>query len=81
MTGLVADGQGYIPASDDKPVMPAFHVNPDEDLYRFFEHLKERGVKMLDENVRWFSDEAKVFLLEETQRDMYWSLSRGASEN
>ena len=28
LIGLVADGHGYIPASDDKPVMPAIHVDP-----------------------------------------------------
>ena len=67
LIGLVADGHGYIPASDDKPVMPAIHVDPKEDFEEFFNHLKEEGVKMLDENVRSFSNEARVFLVEDPE--------------
>ncbi len=67
LIGLVADGHGYIPASDDKPVMPAFHVVPSEDFEAFFEYLKTQGVKMLDENVRSFSEESKVFLVEDPE--------------
>ena len=47
--------------------MPAFHVDPKEDFEGFFEYLRENGVKMLDENVRSFSDEAKVFLAEDPE--------------
>lgn len=67
LIGLVADGHGYIPASDDKPVMPAFHVDPTEDFEAFFEYLKANDVKMLDEHVRMFSGEAKVFLIEDPE--------------
>lgn len=67
LIGLVADGHGYIPASEEKPVMPAIHVDPKEDFEGFFEYLKGKGVKMLDENVRSFSDDAKVFLIEDPE--------------
>jgi catechol 2,3-dioxygenase-like lactoylglutathione lyase family enzyme len=67
LIGLVADGHGYLPASDDKPVMPAIHVDPKEDFEEIFEYLKGKGVKMLDEKVRSFSDEAKVFLVEDPE--------------
>jgi len=67
LIGLVADGHGYIPASDEKPVMPAFHVDPKEDFEGFFEYLKGKGVKMLDENVRSFSGDARVFLIEDPE--------------
>ena len=44
--GLVADGHGYLPASEDKPVMLAIHLAPGEDMEEFFEYLKGKGVKM-----------------------------------
>ena len=44
--------------------MPAIHVDPKEE---FFNHLKEEGVKMLDEKVRSFSNEARVFLVEDPE--------------
>jgi len=65
--GLVADGHGYLPASEDKPVMPAIHLAPGEDMEGFFEYLRKRGVKMLDEEVRSFSSTAKVFLVEDPE--------------
>ena len=65
--GLVADGHGYLPASKDKPVMPAIHLAPSEDIEAFFEYLKSKEVKMLDEEVRNFSSIAKVFLVEDTE--------------
>ena len=65
--GLVADGHGYLPASENKPVMPAIHLAPDEDLEEFFKYLKEKGVKMLDKEVRSFSSIAKVFLIEDPE--------------
>ena len=65
--GLVADGHGYLPASEDKPVMPAIHLAPEEDIEEFFTYLKTNGVKMLDEEVRSFSSTAKVFLIEDPE--------------
>jgi len=65
--GLVADGHGYLPASEDKPVMPAIHLAPGEDIEEFFKYLKEEGVKMLDEAARSFSSTAKVFLVEDPE--------------
>ena len=65
--GLVADGHGYLPASEHKPVMPAIHIAPDEDMEEFFNYLKEKGVKMLDEGIRSFSSRAKVFLVEDPE--------------
>jgi lactoylglutathione lyase len=65
--GLVADGHGYLPASENKPVMPAIHLAPGEDIDVFFNYLKDNGVKMLDEKVRPFSSIAKVFLIEDTE--------------
>jgi len=65
--GLVADGHGYLPASEHKPVMPAIHIAPDEDMDEFFNYLKEKGVKMLDEGIRSSSSRAKVFLVEDPE--------------
>ena len=65
--GLVADGHGYLPASEHKPVMPAIHIAPDEDMEEFFNYLKEKGVKMLDEGIRSSSSRAKVFLVEDPE--------------
>lgn len=65
--GLVADGHGYFRAMADKPVMPALHLTPGQDIEEFFVYLKENGVKMVDENVRSFSSIAKVFLVEDTE--------------
>ncbi len=65
--GLVADGHGYLPVSEHKPVMPAIHIAPDEDMEEFFNYLKEKGVKMLDEGIRSFSSRAKVFLVEDPE--------------
>jgi catechol 2,3-dioxygenase-like lactoylglutathione lyase family enzyme len=65
--GLVADGHGYLPASENKPVMPAIHIAPGEDMEGFFIYLKEKGVKMLDEEIRSFSSRAKVFLIEDPE--------------
>jgi catechol 2,3-dioxygenase-like lactoylglutathione lyase family enzyme len=65
--GLVADGHGYLPASEHKPVMPAIHIAPDEDMEEFFDYLKGKGVKMLDEKIRSFSSTAKVFLIEDPE--------------
>ncbi len=67
MIGLVEDGHGHLPASDTKPVMPAIHLAPDEDIEEFFNYLKGKGVKMLDENVRSFMNNAKVFLVEDPE--------------
>ena len=67
LIGLVADGHGYLPVSDTKPVMPAFHLAPDEDIEEFFRYLKNKGVKMLDDEVRSFSTVAKVFLIEDPE--------------
>ena len=67
MIGLVEDGHGYLPAYDTKPVMPAFHLAPGEDIEVFFSYLKGKGVKMLDEKVRTFSTVAKVFLIEDPE--------------
>ena len=67
MIGLVADGHGYLPASDTKPVMPAIHLAPDEDIEKFFNYLKGKGVKMLDEGVRTFMTDAMVFLAEDPE--------------
>ena len=65
--GLVADGHGYLPASESKPVMPAIHIAPGEDMEEFFNYLKGKGVKMLDEGIRSFSSRAKVFLIEDPE--------------
>jgi len=65
--GLVADGHGYLPASENKPVMPAIHIAPDEDMQEFFDYLKEKGVKMLDEEIRSVSSRSKVFLIEDPE--------------
>ena len=67
MIGLVQDGHGYFPASETKPVMPAIHLAPDEDIEEFFRYLKGKGVKMLDDKVRSFSTIAKVFLVEDPE--------------
>ncbi|MCK5669879.1 VOC family protein, partial [Candidatus Bathyarchaeota archaeon] len=63
----VEDGHGYLPASDTKPVMPAIHLAPDEDIEEFFNYLKGKGVKMLDEKVRTFMTDAMVFLVEDPE--------------
>ena len=67
LIGLVADGHGYLPASDTKPVMPAIHLAPDENIEEFFMFLKEKGVKMLDDEVRNFLTGSKVFLVEDPE--------------
>lgn len=65
--GVVADGHGYFRAGDDKPVMPALHLAPGQSIEAFYDYLKNNGVKMLDTEVRMFSDIAKVFLAEDTE--------------
>ena len=65
--GLVADGHGYFRAGDEKPVMPAMHLAPGQDIEEFYVYLNENGVKVLDSEVRMFSDIAKVFLAEDTE--------------
>ena len=65
--GLVASGKGYFKASDTKPVMPAFHLAPGHDIEEFFDYLKSKGIKMLDEEVRTFSSTARVFLAEDPE--------------
>ncbi len=65
--GLVADGHGYLPASESKPVMPAIHLAPGENNEEFFNYLRESGVKMLDEKVRSSLSTAKVFLIEDPE--------------
>jgi hypothetical protein len=47
--------------------MPAIHIAPGEDMEGFFIYLKEKGVKMLDEEIRSFSSRAKVFLIEDPE--------------
>ena len=42
--GIVLDGHGYLPASDDKPVMLCLHVPDDGDIEELFSYLKGRGV-------------------------------------
>jgi catechol 2,3-dioxygenase-like lactoylglutathione lyase family enzyme len=65
--GIVLDGHGYLPASDDKPVMLCLHVLDDGDIEELFSYLKGRGVKMLDEGVREFSTGGGVFLCEDPE--------------
>ena len=65
--GIVLDGHGYLPASDDKPVMLCLHVLDDGDIEELFSYLKGRGVKMLDEGVREFSTGGWVFLCEDPE--------------
>ncbi|MBA7692222.1 hypothetical protein ES703_100785 [subsurface metagenome] len=65
--GIVLDGHGYLPASDDKPVMLCLHVPDDGDIQALFDHLKDRGVKMLDEGPRKFSTGSWVFLAEDPE--------------
>jgi catechol 2,3-dioxygenase-like lactoylglutathione lyase family enzyme len=65
--GIVEDGYGYFQARDIKPVMPAIHLAPDQNIDEFFKYLKDRGVKLLDEKIRSFSSVAKVFLIEDPE--------------
>jgi predicted enzyme related to lactoylglutathione lyase len=65
--GIVLDGHGYLPASEDKPVMLCLHVPDDGDIQALFDHLKDRGVKMLDEGPRKFSTGSWVFLAEDPE--------------
>ncbi|NQT09354.1 VOC family protein [Candidatus Bathyarchaeota archaeon] len=65
--GVVLDGHGYLPATEDKPVMLCFHVPDDGDIYELFGYLKGKGVKMLDEGVREFSAGGWVFLCEDPE--------------
>jgi catechol 2,3-dioxygenase-like lactoylglutathione lyase family enzyme len=61
--GLVKDGHGYLPASDDKPAMPCIHLAPDQDIDAFYTHLEENGVKIIRGIKR--SARAQVFLVED----------------
>ena len=65
--GLVGDGHGYFRAGDEKPVMPAMHLAPGQSIEEFFDYLVGSGVKVLDSEVRMFSDIAKVFLAKDTE--------------
>jgi len=62
--GLVKDGHGYLPASDDKPVMPCIHLAPDQNMDSFYLYLKENGVKMLSE-IKTSEVFGQVFLVED----------------
>ena len=58
------DGHGYLPASDDKPVMPCIHLAPDQNMDSFYLYLKENGVKMLSE-IKTSEVFGQVFLVED----------------
>lgn len=62
--GLVEDGHGYLPASEDKPVMPCMHLDPDQDVEAFYGYLKGKGVRMLSE-IKTSEAFGQVFLVED----------------
>ena len=62
--GLVQDGHGYLPASEDKPVMPCMHLAPDQDIEAFYSYLKDNGIKMLSQ-IKTSEAFGQVFLVED----------------
>jgi len=67
MIGVVQDGEGFLRAAEDKPVILCIGLADDEDIWALYNRLKEAGVVMKTSEVELREVEGRIFFCEDPE--------------